>query len=209
METPFEIPIFPLNTVLFPGGRLPLRIFEMRYVDMTKACIRDDAVFGVCQILDGRKAGTPAVPAPVGCTARITEWDVPAAGLFTLETRGEQVFRIVDHQVQRDGLIRAEVVLEPPPAPRALPEAQALLGRMLREIIDKVGAQHFPQPLQLNDAAWVAYRLAEILPVSVDRKLAWLQCVDPAGVLAEIESAILDPDPQDVDDDSPGSKGQT
>ena len=72
-----EIPIFPLNTVLFPGGRLPLRIFEVRYVDMTKACIRDDAVFGVCQIRDGHETGTPAKPADIGCTARIVEWDVP------------------------------------------------------------------------------------------------------------------------------------
>ncbi|WP_420466180.1 LON peptidase substrate-binding domain-containing protein [Panacagrimonas sp.] len=191
MNAPVEIPIFPLNTVLFPGGRLPLRIFEMRYVDMTKACIRDDAVFGVCQILEGREAGEAAVPVPIGCTARIAEWEVPTPGLFNLDTRGEQVFRILDQRVERDGLIRAQVVLEPAPVAQALPTSQELLGRMLSEIIDKVGAKHFPQPVQLGDATWVAYRLAEILPISVDQKLAWLQYNDPVRILAEIEATVF------------------
>lgn len=205
METPetIEIPIFPLNTVLFPGGGLPLRIFEQRYVDMTKACIRDDAVFGVCQILDGNETGQPATPAPLGCTARIAEWEVPSPGLFTLQTRGERVFRIVEQRVERDRLIRATVLLEPERPPRPIPASQALLSRMLREIVDKVGAQHFPQPLQFEDARWVAYRLAEILPISVEQKLAWLQCADPTRILDDIESAVLGQDDDGSDDDGP------
>lgn len=192
MTTQIEIPIFPLNTVLFPGGRLPLRIFEVRYVDMTKACIRDEAPFGVCQILDGREAGQPAVFAPLGCTARIGEWEVPSPGLFNLVTQGDRVFRVLDHRVQPDGLIRAQVLLEEAREPRPLPPSRNMLGRMLREIIAKIGPEHFEQPAKLDNAEWVAYRLAEILPLSREQKLQMLQERDAWVVLEQIEQAVLE-----------------
>lgn len=190
MTNPVEIPIFPLDTVLYPGGRLPLRIFEVRYVDMTKSCIRDESVFGVCQILSGREAGVPAVPAPVGCTARITSWEVPAAGLFSLVTRGETVFRILDHHVQRDGLIRAQVLTDEPREVQSLPQGWEALGEMLGEIIRKIGPEHFDAPLRLDDAAWVAYRLAEVLPLSTERKLQLLQQRDARALLDEVGRVI-------------------
>lgn len=194
MASLVEIPLFPLNTVLFPGGRLPLRIFEVRYVDMTKACIRDNAVFGVCQILEGREAGVPAVVAPIGCTARILEWEVPSPGLFSLVTQGEDVFRVIDQRVQRDGLIRAQVLLEDPRVDQPLPDEQKIMGRSLGALMEKVGVQHFPRPARLEDAAWVAYRLAEILPLSTDRRLHLLQERNPLAALAEVEQAIRDLD---------------
>jgi Lon protease-like protein len=192
MEQTLDIPIFPLDTVLFPGGRLPLRIFEVRYVDMTKACIRDDGVFGVCQILDGKEVGAPAVSAPLGCTARIREWEVPTPGLFNLVCGGERVFRILEQRVQPDGLIRAEVILEQPREPRLLPPSHKMLGSMLGEILKKIGVQHFEQPARLEDAQWVGYRLAEILPLSRDQKLQLLQERDPWVVLEQIQQAVLD-----------------
>lgn len=191
MATLVEIPIFPLNTVLFPDGRLPLRIFETRYVDMTKACIRDGSTFGVCQILDGREVGTPAVFAPVGCTARIVEWEVPSPGLFSLVTQGEQVFRVVDQHVQRDGLMRARVLLEAPREPVPLPQGHEPLGRMVGEIVRKLGPQHFSQPARVGDADWVGYRLAEILPLSREHRLRLLQEPDALAVLDDVEKAIL------------------
>ena len=159
---------------------------------MTKPCNRDDAVFGVSQILDGRETGTPAVAAPIGCTARISEWEVPAAGLFSLVTQGETVFRILDQRVQPDGLIMAEVILEEPRDPAPLPASREMLGTMLGEIIRKIGAQNFTQPAHLGDAAWVGHRLAEILPLSKDHKLRLLQERDPLVVLEQIEQAVLD-----------------
>lgn len=185
-----EIPIFPLDTVLYPGGRLPLRIFEVRYVDMTKACIRDDSPFGVCQIMAGREAGVPAVPATVGCTARITNWEVPAAGLFSLVTRGETVFRILEQRIQRNGLILAQVEVEEPRPVQALPSGWEPLGEMLGEIIQKIGPEHFDQPARLDDAAWVAYRLAEVLPLSTERKLHFLQQRDARALLDEVGRVI-------------------
>lgn len=191
MTQTIEIPIFPLNTVLFPGGRLPLRIFEVRYVDMTKACIRDDAVFGVCQIFSGGETGEPAAAAPVGCTARISEWEVPAPGLFNLVTRGERVFRILDQHVQPDGLIRAQVIVEDERQTRTLPPSHRMLGTMVGEIINKIGRQHFEQPARLDDAEWVAYRLAEILPLSRDQKLHMLQERDAWALLEQVQEAVL------------------
>src|SRR5918995_6119962 len=94
-----EIHIFPLNTVLFPGGLLPLKIFEQRYIEMTKACLRDNRPFGVCLIREGREVGDPAVPETIGCLATIEKWDMPQLGLFQLVARGSERFRLLDTTV--------------------------------------------------------------------------------------------------------------
>jgi Lon protease-like protein len=94
--------------------------------------------------------------------------------------------------VQPDGLIRAEVILEAPREPRVLPPSHKMLGSMLGEILRKIGVQHFEQPARLEDAEWVGYRLAEILPLSRDQKLQLLQERDPWVVLEQIQQAVLD-----------------
>ena len=189
MPQVLEIPIFPLGTVLFPGGRLALRIFEQRYVDMTKACIRDESVFGVCLIRAGYEVGKPAVPCELGCTARIAEWDVPSPGLFTLDARGETRFRILNRWVERDGLMRARVELIEPAPPQALPERFRLLGQLLGSLMDELGAEHFPDP-RPEDAGWVGARLAELLPVTPERKQGLLELDDPLALLAAIEKEL-------------------
>ena len=114
MPGTLQIPIFPLGTVLYPEGTLPLRIFEQRYLDMTKVCIRDGAPFGVCLIREGLEVGSPAVPWDTGCTARITQWDMPHLGLFHLITQGDAVFRILEQWHTKSGLIQAQVELYDP-----------------------------------------------------------------------------------------------
>ena len=89
-----NIALFPLGTVLFPDGLLPLKIFEQRYLDMTKACIRDNQPFGVCLIHEGFEVGAPAAPHSVGCLATIEQWDMPNPGMFHLLARGGERFRI-------------------------------------------------------------------------------------------------------------------
>ena len=189
MPQVLEIPIFPLGTVLFPGGRLPLRIFEPRYVDMTKACIRDGSVFGVSLIRAGYEVGKPAVPCELGCTARIAEWEVPGPGLFMLQTRGETRFRILNRWAERDGLLRARVELMEPAAPQALQERFRLLGQLLRSLMDEMGEEHFPEP-RPDDAAWVGFRLAELLPVTPERKQRLLELDEPQALLAAIEKEL-------------------
>jgi uncharacterized protein len=174
-----DIPIFPLGTVLFPGSVLPLRIFEPRYVDMTKACIGDDSVFGVCLILDGREAGQPAVPHAVGCTARIIDWDVPAAGLFTLRTLGENLFRIRERRVQKDGLIRATVEVEQAPAPQPVDPEFSALVQLFERIAGQFGEQLFPLPHRRDDAAWICHRLADVLDLPQAARQHLLEAREP------------------------------
>ena len=90
MSTLSGLPIFPLNTVLFPDGLLPLRVFETRYMDMTRERMKSSLPFGVCLIKDGNEVGTPAVPEPTGCLARIIDWDMQQLGMLHLQTRGGQ-----------------------------------------------------------------------------------------------------------------------
>lgn len=193
-----EIPIFPLGTVLFPGGRLPLRIFEPRYVEMTKACIRDNAVFGVSLIRAGFEAGTPAIPSEIGCTARIIDWDVPNPGLFTLNTQGETVFRLKSRRTQADGLIVAEIELIEPPDPIGVPERYEKLQQLLRDLVHEIGVENFTRPPRFDDAAWVGSRLAELLPVPPERKQKLLEANDPLRMLAEVENLL-----RDLRDDAP------
>jgi Lon protease-like protein len=187
-----EIPIFPLSTVLFPGGRLPLRIFEPRYVEMTKACIRDNGVFGVSLIVGGFEVGVPAIPATIGCTARIIDWDVPNPGLFTLNTQGETAFRLLDRRTQADGLIIGTVELIEPADPTGVPDRYEALQRLLADLVHEIGAEHFSKPPRYDDAAWLASRLAELLPVPPERKQRLLESNAPLTMLAEVESLLRD-----------------
>ena len=155
--------IFPLGTVLFPGGTLPLRIFEQRYLEMTKACLRDSRPFGVCLIREGREVGEPAVPETVGCLAAIERWDMPQLGLFELVARGGDRFRLLDTHVARNGLMSGSIerIVEEPPRAAVDPACRDVL----KLIIDRVGEASFPAPISLEDPLWVGYRLAEVLPL--------------------------------------------
>ena len=135
-----ELPLFPLQTVLFPGGRLPLRIFEQRYMEMAKACLRDGTPFGVCLIREGGEVGEPAVPEDLGCTARIVEWDMPQLGLLQVMARGEQRFRIRSRRVQADGLVLAGIELLPAETDALLDTQADLCARVLRRIVDAAPA---------------------------------------------------------------------
>ena len=106
-----DLALFPLGAVLFPGGRLPLRIFEARYMDMAKACLRDGVPFGVCLIREGTEVGAPATPFEVGTLARISEWDMQQLGLLQIVATGGARFRILERRTQPDGLQRARVEL--------------------------------------------------------------------------------------------------
>ena len=120
MQTPTqEIFLFPLNTVLFPDGVLPLKVFEQRYIEMTKTCLRDDAPFGVCLIREGREVGAAALPEPVGCLATIAQWDMPQLGLFHLVARGGQRFRVRETRIAANQLISASGRAAAAPIPRA------------------------------------------------------------------------------------------
>jgi len=178
-----DIPIFPLNSVLFPGGTLGLKIFEQRYLDMASLCLRDGSGFGVCLIAEGREVGAPAVPHAVGTLAEISSWDMPQLGILLLSLRGGRRFRIREQRVEADGLLRATVdcLDEAPPAP--IPPAQQGLVELLRRVAADLGPERLPLPHHFDDARWVGHRLTEILPVKLLAKQKLLELDDPASRL--------------------------
>jgi uncharacterized protein len=184
------VPIFPLGTVLFPGGVLPLKIFEQRYLEMTKSCLKDGSPFGVCLIREGLEVGTAAVPEGVGCLATIEQWDMPHPGLFHLVARGGERFRIRDMQVAANHLISATV--DPIPADASVEAVDPLCRDVLKAIIEQVGAERFPAPLRLDDAAWVGYRLAELLPLPSSQKQALLELTDAVIRLSRLRALLED-----------------
>ena len=187
-----DLPLFPLLAVLFPGGRLPLRIFESRYMDMAKACLKDGSPFGVCLILEGGEVGTPATPAAVGTTARISSWDMPQLGLLHVSARGEQRFRIRSRRVQSDGLARAAVDLIPPEKDDEIPGAHRGAVRLLERLIER-HPELLERPHRLDSCAWVSARLAELLPLPLTTKQALLE-LDDGRVRLEKVHALVRPD---------------
>lgn len=173
-----EIPLFPLQTVLFPGGRLPLRIFEQRYMEMAKGCLRDGTLFGVCLIREGGEVGEPALPEDLGCTARIVEWDMPQLGLLQVVARGERRFRIGSRRVQADGLALANIDLLPVEVDAPLDPQADLCARVLRRIVDAAPAGMVELPPHYASGTWVSARLAELLPLSHASKQRLLEMDD-------------------------------
>ena len=159
------LPIFPLGTVLFPGGVLPLKVFEARYIDMTRACMKSGQPFGVCLIKDGTEVGAPAVPHDIGCLAHITGWDMEQLGVLQIATRGTQRFRIKASTVEANGLIRANAdpIDADPITPVRADFAACML--LLKSVLPKLPPGVIPEPHEFDDAAWLSNRLAEILPI--------------------------------------------
>ena len=185
-----EMPIFPLGTVLFPGGVLPLKIFEQRYHDMTKACLRDGTPFGVCLIREGKEVGAPALPSSIGCIARIREWDMPQLGIFLLITEGTERFRLGDTRIDRSGLLIGEVEPFPLLADAPLPPEFDPCVSMLKVIVEKIGADKLPTPACYDDPAWTAYRLAEFLPLESPARQRLLE-MDSADLLLGVVAKLL------------------
>jgi len=178
---------------LFPGGRLPLRIFEQRYLEMAKSCMKNQSPFGVCLIREGAEVGAPATPADVGTIASIATWDMPQLGLLQITALGERRFRILERRVQRDGLARASVELLPDDSDAPVPPAYSTSVKLLERAIDQHPAL-FERPHRLDSCSWVSARLAELLPLPLEHKQAMLELADARRRLEEL-AALIGPTP--------------
>ncbi|HBS61671.1 MULTISPECIES: LON peptidase substrate-binding domain-containing protein [Stenotrophomonas] len=182
-----SLPLFPLHAVLLPGAALGLRVFERRYLDMLRECGRQDSTFGVCLILDGDEVGGPALPAAYGVEARIEDFDVGADGVLVLRLRGQRRFHVLRTRVRDNGLVLADVQWSPPDHDDELRPEHALLATVLEHIIEQAGAAFAPvHPGQLDQAAWVGWRLAELLPLEEPQRLQLLQQDDPHQRLQDL-----------------------
>ena len=188
---PRDIPIFPLNAVLFPGGLLPLRIFEQRYMEMTKDCLRDDEPFGICLIRSGREVGEPAVPEEIGCLARVVHWEMQQLGVLQVRVRGEQRFRILERRILESGLARARVDVLPPEKDDMVPEEFAACSTLLQLVIQKHGDRLIEAPHRFESASWVGARLTEILPVPLIAKQKLMELEDSLQRLEILHKVLV------------------
>jgi uncharacterized protein len=175
--------------VLFPGGRLPLRIFEQRYLEMAKACLRDDSAFGVCLIREGVEVGAPATPVAVGTLGKIAAWDMPQLGMLHITALGQQRFRILERTVEPNGLARASIEVLPQDRDAEVPAHCAACARLLGRLIEEHG-ELFEPPHRLDSASWVGARLAEVLPLPLPVKQELLE-LDDARERLERVNALL------------------
>ncbi len=173
-----EIPLFPLNTVLFPGGPLPLRIFEPRYLDMVSRCLKGGHGFGVVLIREGREAGGPASTAAIGTMARIVDWDQGEDGLLGVTAHGQGRFRLHGARVQDDGLNLGQVEFLAPETRLPIALRHARLARLLETVLSDLGPLYDAIEKDYEDASWVGYRLAELLPIAMPDKQALLELED-------------------------------
>jgi Lon protease-like protein len=181
-----SIAIFPLNIVLFPAGPLPLRIFETRYIDMVRRCMRETQTFGVVLIREGREVG-PAETFDVGTLAKIVDFHQLSDGLLGLSCVGQKRFRIRTRSRQDDGLHLAEVDWLTPEPLVAVPGRHARLAALLKNVLPQLGEVYTDIEMRLDDAAWVGHRLAEILPIPLPDKQRCLELDDPIQRLDVLE----------------------
>ena len=186
-----SIALFPLNIVLFPGGALPLRIFETRYVDMVRRCMRGSQAFGVALIREGNEVG-PAETFDVGTLAKIVDFHQLSDGLLGLSCIGEQRFRIRSRGRQADGLNLAEVDWLASEPAVAVPSRHARLSELLKSVLPQLGEVYTGIEMRLDDAAWVGHRLAEILPIPLTDKQSCLELDDPIERLDVLSPLVKD-----------------
>lgn len=186
-----DLPLFPLSSVLFPGAPLQLRIFEPRYVDMVRECTRDSGPFGVCLILEGVEAGGAATPAAVGTLARITDFYTTDAGLLGISAEGSSRFRVTRARVRSDGLVRGDVQCWEDEPALPVPVELALLPTILERLVEQMQPSWRNAPRDCyDDASWVGFRLAELLPLDSGERQQLLEITDPLQRLAEVRDLL-------------------
>lgn len=185
-----QIPVFPLNTVLFPGGVLPLKIFEQRYLDMAANCMRENAPFGICLIANGGETGLAAEPHLVGTLTTIGNWEMEQLGILMITAQGGRRFRIIESSAGPDNLLVASVELLADVVPVPLPPARERLLPLLRRVVKDLGHERIPEPHRYDDAEWVGYRITEVLPIHNLAKQKLLELEDPLARLEILEKFL-------------------
>jgi hypothetical protein len=178
-QTLEHTPLFPLRTVLFPDGPLPLRVFEPRYLAMISRCLRNDAPFGVVLLVGGSEVGGAAQTAGVGTLARVADWYQGSDGILGVTAVGTERFRLKATGRQTDGLYIGDLNRLDPEPVIALPGEYQPMAELLQVIIEDLGKLYGGLPRRYDDASWVGYRFAEILPIPLEQKQHCLEMTDP------------------------------
>ena len=174
-----------------PDGRLPLRIFEPRYLAMVKDCLKNETGFGVCLSIDGNEVG-PAKPYPYGTLVKIVDWDMDDGGLLLIVTEGIQKFRTISTIEEASGLLVGEVELLPLETKTPIPRKLMGLAELLRRALDNVGPLLVYAEEDFTDAVWVGGRLVELLPMPSEMRHEMLAMDDPIERLQLLQGFIDD-----------------
>ena len=185
-----DVPLFPLGTVLFPEGKLPLRIFEPRYLGMVSRCLKQESPFGVCLIQDGKEVGQQALPFNIGTLANIVDWHRLPDEFLGIVGEGGARFRINETEMQRDNLLTGSVFLIPEEPRIDVPSTHQHLVTILKGIYQENSSLISPEVTHYEDANWVSYRLAEHLPVENEFKQKLLEITGAADRLDIIERVV-------------------
>lgn len=189
-ETLERLPLFPLSGVVLPGGRMPLRLFEPRYLDMVSECLRHDTNFGICLIRQGDETGEAALPYGTGTEVRIVDWDRQPDGLLGITVEGQQKIRVHDLAVEANQLLVARVTRLLPEPVEPVPSDCALLVDVLRQTLGQLDAYvHYEAP-QWDDASWVGSRLTELVPFPPRTRQFLLELDNPTARLHELRHAL-------------------
>lgn len=186
-----EIPLFPLSTVLFPGGVLPLRVFEARYLDMIGECLREQKGFGVCAIMTGREVGRVASCYNIGTLATVQDFDRGDDGLLSVVAHGEQRFQIIHRRVEHNQLVRATVEWLDDSDDAPLPDNHRPMAEFLSQLLMRAGSPFRDLPADFKSSAWVAGRLAELLPFALADKQRLLEMDDAVERLDVLYGELL------------------
>ncbi|GAB3389457.1 LON peptidase substrate-binding domain-containing protein [Lysobacter fragariae] len=186
-----SLSLFPLRTVLLPGAALGLRVFEARYLDLVRDCGRNGRSFGICLILQGEEVGEPATAAAFGTEALIEDFGQGDDGLLTLRVRGTRRFHVERTRVRDNGLQVADVRWCDADAADVVRPEHGLLPVLLESIIEKVGGEYAKAArASFDDAAWVGWRLAELLPLHESHRQELLQFDDPHARLDRLLTLV-------------------
>lgn len=172
-----KLPLFPLRTVLFPEGPLPLRVFEPRYLDMVSRCVREQSPFGVVLLLAGSETGEARM-ASMGTMARIVDWYQGSDGILGVTALGTERFELCAVDQQSDGLYVGDIVAWGEEPALRLPEQYLPMTELLQVILRDLGKLYGDVPRRFDDASWVGCRFAEILPMPLEQKQHCLQLTD-------------------------------
>jgi Lon protease-like protein len=184
-----QVPLFPLNTVLFPGGPLPLRIFEPRYLTMVGDCLKTDSPFGVLLIRDGHEAGS-ATTHEVGTLARITDWYQGSDGLLGVTAVGLQRFRVISSFREANGLNVGNIEILPDEPSAQIPDEFQSIPNILAGVLDDLGRLYESLDRRMDDASWVTSRFVEILPIDLEQKQRYLERSDPVDRLRIVQELL-------------------
>lgn len=185
MDASPVLPLLPLPSVLLPGAAMSVRMLEPRYLDLLRECGRSDSGFGACLRLQAPEAGTAAI----GTHARIEDFSTGADGLLSLRLRGGRRFQVRHTRVRDNGLILADVDWRELDGDDELRPEHATLALVLAHILEQLGGDR-AQAARMDDAAWVGWRLAELLPLAERHRQALLQEDDPHARLDRLLTLI-------------------